>query len=62
MRRPALLLLAALLGGCSSFSDLVGAASGTAAAAGSGNPAVGVAIGVGTRAVAAWGFRRVTRR
>ena len=56
------LLAAALLGGCSSASDLVGAATGTAAAAGSGNPAIGIAIGVGARAVADWGLRRVSRR
>ena len=62
MRLPIAVLAAALLGGCNSFSDLVGAASGTAAAAGSGNPAVGVAIGVGARAVVDWGWRRVTRR
>jgi hypothetical protein len=59
---PALVLAASLLGGCSSASDLIGAATGTAAAAGSGNPAVGVAIGVGARAVVDWGLRRVTRR
>lgn len=59
---PAALLAAALLGGCNSASDLVGAATGTAAAAGSGNPAVGIAIGVGARAVADWGLRRVSRR
>ena len=51
-----------VLGGCNSFSDLAGAASGTAAAAGSGNPAVGIAVGVGVRAVADWGFRRASRR
>jgi hypothetical protein len=62
VRLPALALALGMLGGCSSFGDLVGAASGTVAAVGSGNPAVGVAVGVGTRAVADWGFRRVTRR
>ena len=62
VRPPAALLALALLGGCSSASDLVGAATGTAAAAGSGNPAVGIAIGVGARAVADWGLRRVSRR
>ncbi|WP_206664812.1 hypothetical protein [Dankookia rubra] len=61
MRLPAALLGLALLGGCSSASDLVGAVTGTAAAAGSGNPAVGIAIGVGARAVADWGLRRVSR-
>jgi hypothetical protein len=60
--RLVVLATAALLGGCSSASDLVGAATGTAAAAGSGNPAVGIAIGVGVRAVADWGLRRVSRR
>ena len=55
------LATALALGGCSSASDLVGAATGTAAAAGSGNPAVGIAIGVGARAVADWGLRRVSR-
>ncbi|RAI58908.1 hypothetical protein DOO78_12295 [Roseicella frigidaeris] len=62
LRLPALLLATALLGGCSSFGDLLGAATGTAAAAGSGNPALGVAIGVSTNAVANWGWRRLTRR
>ncbi|MBK1662490.1 hypothetical protein [Paracraurococcus ruber] len=63
-RRPlaALALTAALLGGCNSASDLIGAATGTAAAAGSGNPALGIAIGVGARAAADWGLRRVSRR
>ncbi|WP_217362940.1 hypothetical protein [Roseicella sp. DB1501] len=62
MRLPAVLLAASLLGGCSSFGDIVGAATGTAAAAGSGNPALGVAVGVGANAVANWGWRRLTRR
>jgi hypothetical protein len=62
VRLAALALAAVLLGGCSSFSHLVGAATGTVAAAGSGNPAVGIAIGVGTRAVVDWGVRRVSRR
>jgi hypothetical protein len=56
------LILALALGGCNSFGELAGAASGTAAAAGSGNPAVGIAVGVGVRAVADWGARRVSRR
>ena len=62
--RPlAVLALAMLpLGGCSSLGDIVGAVTGTAAAAGSANPALGVAIGVGTRAVADWGIRTVVRR
>ena len=59
--RLAVLATVALLGGCSSASDLVGAVTGTAAAAGSGNPAVGIAIGVGARSVADWGLRRVSR-
>ena len=64
-RTAALLLLAAvpLLAGCnSSLGGIVGAATGTAAAVGSGNPAVGAAVGVGTRAVADEGIRRVSRR
>ena len=70
MRRPgavaaALLLLstAAPLAGCnSSLGGVVGAVTGTAAAVGSGNPAVGAAVGVGTRAVADYGIRYVSRR
>ena len=70
MRRPgavaaALLLLstAAPLAGCSSsLGGIVGAVTGTAAAVGSGNPAVGAAVGVGTRAVADYGIRYVSRR
>ncbi|MFC7473193.1 hypothetical protein ACFQS7_02440 [Dankookia sp. GCM10030260] len=60
--RLAVLAAALVLGGCSSASDLIGAATGTAAAAGSGNPAVGIAVGVGTRAVADWSLRHVSRR
>lgn len=59
---PAALLALGLLGGCNSAGALVGAATGTAAAAGSGNPAVGIAIGVGARAVVDWGARQVSRR
>ncbi|MDO9710039.1 hypothetical protein [Paracraurococcus lichenis] len=62
MRLAAALLATMLLGGCNSVGDLVGAATGTAAAAGSGNPALGIAIGVGSRAVVDWGWRRVSRR
>ena len=64
-RPAALALLAAvpLLAGCnSSLGGIVGAVTGTAAAVGSGNPAVGAAVGVGTRAVAAYGIRAVSRR
>ncbi len=58
-----LVLSAALLPGCqSSLGDLVGAATGTAAAAGTGNPAVGVALGISARAAADYGLRYVTRR
>jgi len=63
--RPGLLLaplLAAALGGCSSLGDLAGAVGGTAAAAGSANPAVGIAVGVATRATVDWAIRRTTRR
>lgn len=60
--RLAVLATVALLGGCSSASDLIGAVTGTAAAAGSGNPAVGIAIGVGARSAADWGLRHVSRR
>jgi hypothetical protein len=65
VRRAALglaaLALAPALGGCTSLSDIAGAATGTAAAAGSANPALGVAIGIGTRALADYGLRRVAR-
>jgi hypothetical protein len=58
---PAALLVLAL-GGCSSIGDIAGAISGTAATAGSANPAVGIAVGVATRAVTSWGIRTVSRR
>ena len=58
----ALALSMAALAGCSSVGGIVGAVTGTAAAVGSGNPAVGVLVGVGTRAVADEGIRRVSRR
>jgi len=50
------------LAGCNSLGDILGAVTGTAAAAGSANPALGIAIGVGTRAVADYGIRHVGRR
>lgn len=64
MRRGLLpvMLLAGSLGGCSSLGDIVGAVGGTAAAAGSSNPAVGIAVGVATRAAADWAIRRTSRR
>ncbi len=59
----ALLASVPLLAGCnSSLGGIVGAVTGTAAAVGSGNPAVGAAVGVGTRAAADYGIRRVSRR
>ena len=63
-RRVAVLALAAVpLAGCnSSLGGIVGAVTGTAAAVGSGNPAVGAAVGVGTRAVADYGIRYTSRR
>ncbi len=62
-RRVAVLALAAVpLASCSSLGGIVGAVTGTAAAVGSGNPAVGTAVGVGTRAVAEYGIRYVSRR
>jgi hypothetical protein len=57
-----LTLAVAPLAGCNSLGDLVGAVSGTAATAGSANPALGIAIGVSTRAVADYGIRYVARR
>ena len=60
---PLLLALAvAPLAGCSSVGGIAGAATGTAAAVGSGNPAVGILVGVGTRAAADEAVRRVSRR
>lgn len=58
----ALLAAAPLAAGCSSAGGIAGAVTGTAAAVGSGNPAVGILVGVGTRAVADEGLRRVSRR
>lgn len=55
-------LAAVPLGGCNSVGGIAGAVTGTAAAVGSGNPAVGLLVGVGTRAVADEGLRRVSRR
>ena len=62
--RPLLLLaLAAVpLAGCNSIGGIAGATTGTAAAVGSGNPAVGILIGVGTKAVADEALRRLSRR
>jgi hypothetical protein len=58
-----LLSTAVLLAGCNSYhGGIVGAVAGTAAAAGSGNPAVGILVGVGTRAAADEGIRRMSRR
>lgn len=64
MRRTAaaLALAAAALAGCSSVGGIAGAVTGTAAAVGSGNPAVGILVGVGTRAAADYGVRTVSRR
>lgn len=67
VRRPgtaallALLAAAPLAAGCSSVGGIAGAVTGTAAAVGSGNPAVGILVGVGTRAVADEGLRRFAR-
>lgn len=58
----ALAAAAAALAGCSSLGSIVGAVTGTAAAVGSGNPAVGAAVGVGTRAAADYGIRYASRR
>ena len=57
----AALAAAPLAAGCSSVGGIAGAATGTAAAVGSGNPAVGILVGVGTRAVADEGLRRFAR-
>lgn len=50
------------LAGCSSAGGILGAVTGTAAAVGSGNPAVGAAVGVGTRAVADYAISYASRR
>lgn len=50
------------LAACHSLGDIVGAVTGTVATVGTGNPAVGTVIGIGTRAAADWGLRYVTRR
>jgi hypothetical protein len=47
---PGLLLALVQLGGCRFAGDLVAAAAGGASAAASGNPAVGIAIGIGVQA------------
>lgn len=60
--RGALLATALLLGGCSGTGDLAGAITGTAAAAGTANPALGAAVGIGTRAVVDYAWRIATRR
>lgn len=44
------LLFALLLGGCRAVSDVVGLAAGGGAGVATGNPALGFAVGVGTRA------------
>ena len=63
VRRLAILAIPALLlAACSSAGELLGAAGGSAAAVGSANPAVGIAVGVSIRAVADWGMRAVMLR
>jgi hypothetical protein len=46
----ALLALSALLGGCQDVSTIAGIAGGSATAAATGNPAIGVAVGIGVSA------------
>lgn len=48
--RVALAAALPLLGGCAVVSDVAGLAVGSGAAAATGNPAVGFAVGIGTRA------------
>jgi hypothetical protein len=48
--RPAVLLAAGLLGGCSSIGAISGTVAGVATGAGTANPVVGYAVGVGTQA------------
>ena len=61
MRWAVVVALMALTG-CSSAGGILGAVTGTAAAVGSGNPAVGAAVGVGTRAVADYAISYASRR
>ena len=55
-------LAAGLLAGCQSGGGLAGAVTGTTTAAATGNPALGAAVGIGTRAVADAAIRGVSRR
>ena len=46
----ALLAVSTLLGGCNDISTLAGIASGSATSAATGNPAIGIAVGIGVSA------------
>lgn len=48
--------------GTAGAGSVLGAVTGTAAAVGSGNPALGVVIGIGAQTAADWGIRTVARR
>lgn len=50
MRTVAAAVLLPLLGGCAVVSDVAGIAAGGGASAATGNPAVGIAVGLGVRA------------
>jgi hypothetical protein len=51
-----------LLGGCSSFANIVGLATGAVAGGTSANPAVGYVVAVGTAAAADATFKWISRR
>lgn len=61
-RLAAAVLAAALVAGCESGGDISGAATGTATAIATGNPALGAAVGLGTRALVNAGIRFAGRR
>ncbi len=58
---PGLVAGVLLLGGCSSFANIVGLATGAAAGGASVNPAVGYVVAVGTAAAADAAFKWVAR-
>ncbi len=60
-RAAALLIAAALLGGCSAVADLSGLAAGAVAGGATANPAVGFVVAVGTDAAVDAGLKYVSR-
>lgn len=62
VRAFALALLCLSLAGCGAFAGLLGAAAAFGTAAGTGNPIVGISVGIGVKAAAEQGIQYVSRR